>query len=162
MTTAKTASAKTSTTTPAAVTDAMTEQVGTALETGRDLALKGFEAHRQFIDAAFAGFAGHADPLDVRRRTRTFFDGMLDIAEAGVKDGTAVTHSYVKGFAAASSADAGAPSDFAEVGTRIEKAVGELNGLNRSTTEQVIEMTTRQAKGFEALVRESLPTAAAS
>lgn len=168
MTTAKTASPKTSTATPgsapgatpAAATHAVTEQVGTALETGCDLALKGFEAHRQLIDAAFSGFAGQSDPFEVRSRTRTFFDGMLAIAEAGVKDSTTLTHAYVKGFAAATTVENGAPKDFAEIGTRIEKTVGELTGLNRSTAEQAIEMTTRQAKGLESLVRETLPATA--
>jgi len=162
MTTTKTAPKTSAGKAAAATTDAMTEQLASTLDTGRDLTLKGLEAHRQVAEAAFSAFDGHPDPFEVRERSKTFVTGLLEIAETGVTDATTIMNAYVKGLVAAGGTESGTPKDFAEVGTRIEKTVGDLTGLNRTATEQVIEMTTRQAKGFEALVRESLPVAVAS
>ncbi len=141
----------------AATTDAITEPFNTAIQTGCDLALKGFEAHRQLAEAVFSSFAGQPDPFEMRTRTKGFLDGLLGIAETGVSESTAVMRGYVNGLAATGMTEGGTPRDFAEVGTRIERTARELTGLNRTATEQVVEMTTRQAKGFEALVRWQHP-----
>jgi hypothetical protein len=146
----------------AATTDAISEPFNTALQTGCDLALKGFEAHRQLTEAMFSSFSGQADPFEVRTRTKGFLDGLVGIAETGVTEGTAVMQGYVSGLAATGMTDGGTPRDFAEVGTRIERTARELTGLNRTVTEQVVEMTTRQARGLETLVRESLPSPVAT
>ncbi len=162
MTTSKTTPKTSAGKAAAATTDAMSEQIASGLDTCRDLTLKGIEAHRQVAETAFSTFDGQPDPFEVRQRSKAFVNGLLEIAENGVNDATTIMNAYFKGLVAAGGTETGTPKDFAEVGTRIEKTVGELTGLNRTATEQVIEMTTRQAKGFENLVRESMPVAVAS